>query len=75
MHLYNYLDADLALITGTFFCLIILLGPFFLLNLILAVILGSFNSIQNMDEFAIEDSHNSMDDMEFEDEEEIEHME
>ena len=43
--MYNYEDADIAAVAAIYFVMIIFLGPFFLLNLILAVILSSFTSI------------------------------
>jgi hypothetical protein len=61
-HLYNYLDSDIAIMAGLFFCMIILLGPFFLLNLILAVILASFHNITMADEIGGNDSSSMSED-------------
>ncbi len=46
VHLYNMMDTNTTFITALYFCLLILFGSFFLLNLILAVILDSFTKVQ-----------------------------
>ena len=41
--MYNMMDSNNSSFSATFFCFLVLLGSFFLLNLILAVIMDAFN--------------------------------
>lgn len=44
--MYNMMDVDNPIIAATYCCLLVLIGGFFLLNLVLAVVLESFTQIQ-----------------------------
>jgi hypothetical protein len=39
------MDSNLSVVAGIFFCLLVLFGSFFLLNLILAVIMDAFDNV------------------------------
>lgn len=54
------MDSEIAIQQGLFFCFIILLGPFFLLNLILAVILTQFQSLHTDDSQQLEQFASSL---------------
>jgi hypothetical protein len=43
--MYNLMDSNQAGMSVLYFCLLVLFGSFFLLNLILAVIMETFNKI------------------------------
>lgn len=47
--MYNLMNVDNPVIAPIFFCLIVILGSFFLINIILAVILDSFIQVQQDD--------------------------
>lgn len=44
--MYNLMAVDMPLLAPLFLCSIVVLGSFFLINIILAVILDSFISVQ-----------------------------
>jgi len=48
-NMYNLMDSTNSIVTAIFFVSIVIIGSFFLLNLILAVILDSFIQIQQLD--------------------------
>jgi hypothetical protein len=39
------MDSNIAVMSGVYFCLLVLFGSFFLLNLILAVIMDAFDKV------------------------------
>ena len=43
--MYNLMDVRMFWFTALFFCIMIVIGSFFLLNLILAVIMNTFGDI------------------------------
>ena len=43
--MYNYMDTLNPLVSAIFFCVIIVFGSYFLLNLVLAVIIDAYNKI------------------------------
>ena len=43
--MYNYMETLNPLVGATFFCVIIVFGSYFMLNLVLAVIIDAYNKI------------------------------
>ena len=48
--MYNYSDTGMAEISVFFFVLVVLLGAFFTMNLVLAIIVDSFGAADEQDE-------------------------
>ena len=45
--MYNLQDAMMPFVPAIYFCFLVVLGSFFLLNLILAVIMDSFDAVDS----------------------------
>ena len=43
--MYNLMDSNLTVMAIIFFCSLVLIGSFFMLNLVLAVIMQSFHDV------------------------------
>ena len=48
--MYNYSDTGMAWVSVFFFVLVVLLGAFFTMNLVLAIIVDSFGAADEQDE-------------------------
>lgn len=47
--MYNLMDTNLAFLVAAFFTMMVVVGSFFLLNMILAVIMGSFTEMEELE--------------------------
>ena len=47
--MYNLMDSELAMLSPLFLCTLVVMGSFFIINIILAVILDSFIRVQQED--------------------------
>ena len=47
--MYNLMDSNIAFLVAFFFTMIVVVGSFFLLNMILAVIMGSFTAMEELE--------------------------
>ena len=45
--MYNLMDSNITIVAALYFCLLVLFGSLFLLNLILAVIMDAFDKVAN----------------------------
>ena len=43
--MYNMMDSNSTVISVVYFCLVVILGAFFLLNVILAIIMDAFDEV------------------------------
>ena len=53
--MYNYIDTGNGIISVIFFVLVVLIGAFFTMNLVLAIIVDSFDAIDQANADEVED--------------------
>ena len=52
--MYNLMDSNITIMAALFFCMLVLFGSLFLLNLILAVIMDAFDKVASKQSLEIE---------------------
>ena len=52
--MYNLMDSNITIMAALFFCMLVLFGSLFLLNLILAVIMDAFDKVASKQNLEIE---------------------